>query len=579
VLFGGIHALINPVKPVISLSSYIIFKNKFLHIMKKSLTIFLCSILFFIFLTEGFSQITSRKSGNWNSASTWNGGSVPTSSDAVIISDGHTVTINANAVCRNITIGQGGTGSATLNFDGSARTLTVSGTVTGYVYISSNGVLEATNGINQTINVAGDFTNLGTFTQGTNNTVVFTGTTARSIIGSNIVFNNLTINNSGGVILSTDITVNNTLTLTSGLLYTSNDTLTVNGNISVTSPGSTKMIVLDDGTGFGRLKLKTSANKSYLFPVGDTRSTDEYSPVTINLTSGANASSYISVNLQNLKDPNNLSTTNYLKRHWHITPSGLTSFSYDININYLNADVTGTESSIYFGKYDDGIWTLLGQPNISTNTFTSTALSNFSTFTGGEAGSLPVGLLSLNCSVSGRNAVLNWSTEWENNNKGFEIQRAGFENGKTGSFEIMGFVAGSENSTELKSYSFTDKNINSGKYRYRIKQTDNNGNSEYFDLNTTVEIGLPAKFKLSQNYPNPFNPVTKIDFEIPADGRVTISVYDLSGKEITKLMNNEFRTAGYHTISFNGQAFSSGVYLYRMAAGDFSVTKKMLMIK
>jgi len=547
--------------------------------MKKSLIIFLSAILFLIFLADGFSQITSKKSGNWNSASTWNGGAVPTSSDAVIISDGHTVTINANAVCRNLTIGQGGADIATLNFDGSARTLTVSGTVTGYIYISVNGVLESTSGINQTINVAGDFTNLGTFTQGTNNTVVLNGSTGRSIFGSNLAFNNLTINNTGGVSLSTDITVNNTLTLTSGLLYTSNDTLTVNGNISVTSPGSAKMIVLDDGTSFGRLKLKTSSNKSYLFPVGDSRNTDEYSPITVNLTTGSNSSSYISVNLQNLKDPNNSSLTNYLKRYWHITPSGLTTFSYDITINYLNADVTGTESSIYFGKYDNGIWTLLGQPNITTNTFTSTALSEFSTFTGGEAGTLPVSLLSLNCSVSGRNAILKWSTEWENNNKGFEIQRARLENINQGNFEIIGFVARSGNSSEVKSYSYTDKNINSGKYRYRIKQTDNNGNSEYFDLSTVIEIGLPAKYVLSQNYPNPFNPVTKIDFEIPADSRVTVAVYDLSGKEITKLMNNEFRNAGFHSINFNGQAFSSGVYLYRMTAGDFSVTKKMTLIK
>jgi hypothetical protein len=548
--------------------------------MKKIILFSLIITSVMLFSTDLFSQITSKKSGNWNSTTTWNGGSVPSSSSEVIISDGHTVTINTNAVCRNLTIGQGGVNTATLNFDGFARTLTVSGSVTGYIYISSNGVLTSTNGINQTINITGDFTNNGSFTQGTNNTVNFNGTSFHGIYGNSSTFNNLTINNAGGIMITTNTTVNNTLTLTSGLLYTTNDTLTVNGDISVTSPGATKMIVLDDGTNFGRLKLKTASNKSYTLPVGDTRSTDEYSPITISLTSGANASAYLAVNLKNQKDANNSSTTNYLNRAWTVFPSGLTSFAYDITISYLNADVVGTESLLYFAKYDAGLWTLLGQPNTTSNVFTTAGLTSFSTFTGGEAGSLPVYLQSLYSTVSGRNITISWVTTSESNNTGFEVMRASVDkNGVEGSYATQGFVKGNGTTTQQKSYSYTDKNLNEGKYKYRLKQIDNNGNFEYFSLNGFVEIGLPNKYSVSQNYPNPFNPTTKIDFELPADSKVSMVIFDISGREVAKIFNNEFRNAGYHTADFNASKLSSGIYFYRLTADNFSVTKKMMLVK
>ena len=547
--------------------------------MKNSLFIFV--ILFSTLLSVNlFSQITSKKSGNWNSTSTWNGGSVPTSIDQVTISDGHTVTINANASCRNLTVGTGGLSTATLNFDGSVRTLSVSGFITGYVYISGNGVLSSTSGVGQTIYIAGDFFNYGTFTQGTNNTVNFNGTSQRGIYGNNIAFNNLVINNASGILLDNNASVNGTLTLTSGLFYITNDTLTVNGNISVTSPSATKMIVLDDGTNFGRLKLATTSNKSYLFPVGDTRSTDEYSPATINLTSGANASAYISVNLKNQKDANNTSSSNYLNRAWSFNQTGLTSFNYNINLTYLNSDVVGTESLMYFGKYDNVVWTLLGQPNTSTNIFTYASLASFSTFTGGDMGSLPVRLQSLNGATSGRNANINWVTNSETNNSGFEIQRASIDqNGTTGNYQSIGFVKGSGTTTELKSYTFTDKNLNTGKYKYKLKQTDYNGNSEYFELENIIEIDIPNKINLSQNFPNPFNPVTKINFEIPADSKLTLAVYDITGKEITRLVNNEFKSAGFHSVDFNGSNLSSGVYFYKLTTDNFTSVKRMTLIK
>ena len=90
--------------------------------------------------------------------------------------------------------------------------------------------------------------------------------------------------------------------------------------------------------------------------------------------------------------------------------------------------------------------------------------------------------------------------------------------------------------------------------------------------------GMPTRYELSQNYPNPFNPVTKIDFSIPKNGTVTLKIYDLVGKEVVTLINKEM-SLGSYTVNFDASKLSSGTYLYKLTAGNFSETKKMLMIK
>jgi hypothetical protein len=89
---------------------------------------------------------------------------------------------------------------------------------------------------------------------------------------------------------------------------------------------------------------------------------------------------------------------------------------------------------------------------------------------------------------------------------------------------------------------------------------------------------LPKDYILSQNYPNPFNPSTMISFSLPKANNVKLAVYDLLGREVATLVN-EFTTAGNHTIEFNASNLSSGVYLYKIQAGDFTDTKKMVLIK
>lgn len=188
---------------------------------------------------------------------------------------------------------------------------------------------------------------------------------------------------------------------------------------------------------------------------------------------------------------------------------------------------------------------------------------------------LPVELNSFVSVIHGNDVTLNWSTSSEENNERFDIERS-ISNSQD--WSKVGSVQGSGNSSVPVSYSFNDRGLSSGSYSYRLKQVDFNGNYEYHNLNSEVNIGLPVKFELSQNYPNPFNPSTHIDFQIPNDGNVKLSIFDNSGK-LVSVLSDGFRAAGYYTINFNATNLSSGIYFYRLESQNFSQVKKMSLIK
>lgn len=99
---------------------------------------------------------------------------------------------------------------------------------------------------------------------------------------------------------------------------------------------------------------------------------------------------------------------------------------------------------------------------------------------------------------------------------------------------------------------------------------------------TTVGVGQDnaeiTSFQLEQNFPNPFNPATKIKFSVPSTGNYTLNVFNLSGEEITTLLNKEI-SSGAHEVVFNAEQIPSGVYLYKLAGNGYSVSKKMVLTK
>ena len=105
----------------------------------------------------------------------------------------------------------------------------------------------------------------------------------------------------------------------------------------------------------------------------------------------------------------------------------------------------------------------------------------------------------------------------------------------------------------------------------------------YKFLNTAIGISggpeiTPEGYVLYQNYPNPFNPSTKIDYTIPVNSFVNVKVYDVNGREVAQLVN-ETKTAGNYSVTFDASAYPSGVYFYRLSAGDIRVEKKMVLVK
>ncbi len=106
--------------------------------------------------------------------------------------------------------------------------------------------------------------------------------------------------------------------------------------------------------------------------------------------------------------------------------------------------------------------------------------------------------------------------------------------------------------------------------------------NKFGDQINSIEVTPKSKnartFELAQNYPNPFNPTTKISFAIPQDGMVTLKVYNVLGKEVSTLLNQNMRT-GTYDVSFDASQLTTGVYLYRLSVGNFSSVKKMMLVK
>lgn len=190
-------------------------------------------------------------------------------------------------------------------------------------------------------------------------------------------------------------------------------------------------------------------------------------------------------------------------------------------------------------------------------------------------GGIPVELVSFTASQSNDQIQLSWITATELNNQGFEIERK-----TTESWEKIGFVDGNGTTTEMQYYSFTD---NSGlvnnvyKIYYRLKQIDFDGTYEYSN-EVTIELSQPDSYLLNQNYPNPFNPSTIISWQLPESKFVTLKIYDVLGNEVASLINEE-KPAGNFEVEFDSNGLPSGIYLYTIQAGNFTDSRKMIILK
>ena len=129
----------------------------------------------------------------------------------------------------------------------------------------------------------------------------------------------------------------------------------------------------------------------------------------------------------------------------------------------------------------------------------------------------------------------------------------------------------------IDGYVFADISVSS--IHIWIIVVDENLNSYTPIINSVAKGGLiPTEFALSQNYPNPFNPTTSISFSLPEASDVRLEIFNIQGQKVTTLVNKQLE-AGNHSINWDGRDAASGVYFYRIDAGSFTETKKMLLLK
>jgi len=436
--------------------------------------------------------------------------------------------------------------------------------------------------------------------------LVFNGTSQQSISGAgtfNItntvtIQNKVVLNNATGLVLNKNVTIPGTLVMLSGNITTGANTLTLGTNVLILGT-----LARTSGTIIGNFSRNfAGANVSnVLFPVG---TATNYRPVSISFTTNPFGGGTITVSHTDGTDGSDLPLA--------------------INDGGFNLDRRSNMYWSFSSNFSDGIFDLTIDGNGQTGINNSTALRLINsndlgvTFTapgthaagtgnvasrtgipGGTFGQyylagnsvnnpLPVEMDNFVATTIKNEVILDWATGHEMNNDRFEIQRAVVTSDASSrdlafsNYETVGYVKSKGNSNLAQSYKFNDKNLQAGRYAYRLKQIDFNGNYTYFLLNNEVSVNLPTKFIVNQNYPNPFNPVTNISFEMPFDGLVKLVVFDNLGREVKTLINENV-SAGYHKAEFNAANLPSGIYFYRInavtGAQAYEKVFKMMLVK
>lgn len=208
---------------------------------------------------------------------------------------------------------------------------------------------------------------------------------------------------------------------------------------------------------------------------------------------------------------------------------------------------------------------------------------------------LPIQLASFTgVALNSSTVLLRWTTLSELNNYGFFVQRRQAQAQEYAEIPNS-FVPGHGTTVEPQYYSFTDYSAAAASWYYRLRQIDLDGTEHYtdailVDVLTSVPEEAPRVFSLAQNYPNPFNPTTTIVFTLPflgtngAEGRegvgsfVSLKVYDLLGRELATLVNEE-KVPGAYMVTWNASGFASGGYIYRLTAGRYVDAKRLLLLK
>lgn len=294
-----------------------------------------------------------------------------------------------------------------------------------------------------------------------------------------------------------------------------------------------------------------------------------------------------------------ISGTPLSDRYWVINSFG-TPGTFAANLTFTvpssftnNGAGSASDYTLYHRSGNgEGSWSsaVSGASALTNSTITFNGIGSFSQFTIGTSGSLPVELTEVTAARVKNNIEVKWKTATEVNNYGFEVERKKIllnptiqggsrVAGEGEGFMKVGFVKGNGTTNSPKEYSFTDKNLIGEKYSYRLKQIDNNGKFKYSQEVEVTAGAAPKVFSLNQNYPNPFNPTTTIGFTLQVSGFTTLKIYDVIGREVATLVNENLKAGEFHQATFNASNLASGVYFAWLQSGKQVQLKKLLLMK
>jgi hypothetical protein len=199
---------------------------------------------------------------------------------------------------------------------------------------------------------------------------------------------------------------------------------------------------------------------------------------------------------------------------------------------------------------------------------------SFTYTTSWPMGSLPVELSSFDVTLDGRVSKLEWRTESETGNVGFDVEHAvGSE-----SFEFVGFVPGAGTTSEAHDYSYTINDLLPGTHRFRLRQIDLDGTTTVSEQ-IEVAVGVPDQFFLSDAYPNPFNPTTTFEFAVRQDQQVRVRVFDEMGRQVSDLFNGTLSANETHRVTFDAAGLASGTYIIQLQGANFSESRQVVLLK
>ncbi|NUQ81730.1 MAG: T9SS type A sorting domain-containing protein [Bacteroidetes bacterium] len=287
---------------------------------------------------------------------------------------------------------------------------------------------------------------------------------------------------------------------------------------------------------------------------------------------------------------------------WTVTPQSLSGITYRLIIDVSQFSGLENPSRLVLLQRasPESSWEPVSNQSgvtVTTDSYNRLILSgltSFGEFTLGfnEADyTVPVELSSFSGWVSGDQILLNWTTKSELNNYGWEVQKKNSDpSGTSGSgsqnseeWKTVGFVAGNGTTNSPKSYSFQSPIMVTERSRsavlkslFRLKQLDLDGTVSYSQVLSIRNT--PSGFQLLGNYPNPFNPATRIRFQLSTSSQVSLQVYDVTGRLVFSREDGAL-DAGVHSFEFNAAGLSSGLYYYRLQAGNQSAAGSMVVLK